>query len=207
MLGTKMRTLLFHRIIAVPRLAGADLPWGEIMASAEVTSDTASQRPNFLRWAGLAVAAGLALFAAARLVQAIRQPANEPTNTQYGISQSHCAQFIALAKAKFGADWKVRLDPRDTTCAQQVQQEWQHDWNARLPVEPMPQSTLIISAPVAPPVDAAPSPTDARLRNPETYCLNVISLARTRYGPDWTHRVTPDEAANCGAAIQRSASQ
>jgi hypothetical protein len=177
------------------------------MANAEVTSDTGRRRPNILRWAGLAAAAGLALFAAARLGQAIRQPASGPTITQYGASQSHCAQFIALAKAKFGADWKFRLDPRDTTCAQQVQQEWQHEWNARLPVEPMPQSTMTVSTPVAPPVDAAPSPTDARLRNPETYCLNVISLARTRYGPDWAHRVTPDEAANCGTEIQRSASQ
>src|SRR5258708_6305621 len=177
------------------------------MASAEVTSDAGSQRPNILRWAGLVAAAGLALFVLVRLGEALRQPTGGPATAQSGVSQSHCAQFIALAKAKFGADWKVRLDPRDTTCAQQVQQEWQHDWNARLPVQPMPQSTMTISAPVALPADAGPSPSDARLRNPETYCLNVISLARTRYGPDWAHRVTPDEAANCGAEIQKSASQ
>ncbi len=197
---------LFHRIMIVPRLAGADLRLGRTMASAEVAKDSRGPR-HILRWAGLAAAAGLGLVVVARLGEAIRQPPSGPTVARYGISQSHCTQFIALAKAKFGSDWKYRLDPRDTTCAAQIQQEWEHQWNPRFPSEPLQQPTVTISAPIAPAVDAGPSPIDTHLLNPETYCLNVISLAQARYKTDWALRVTPAEAASCGVQIEKAASQ
>ena len=163
-------------------------------------------RSRVVLWTGLAVVAGVVLVIAARLGDAGR-PASTPAVTQYAVSPSHCTQFIALAEAKFGADWKYRLDPRDTTCAAQVQQEWEHQWLSRNPVEPVQQRTMTISAPVMPPADDAPPAANARMLNPETYCLNVISLARTRYGSDWASKVSPAEAANCSDQIRRAASQ
>jgi len=174
------------------------------MASAETTTDAAGPRPTVLRWVGLALAAGLALLLAVRMSETTGQP-NGPTTAKYGISQSHCAQFIALAKAKYGSDWKYRLDPRDTTCAVQIQHEWEHQWNPRLPAEPLQQPTTAIGAPIAPPLDASPLPVDAHLPNPETYCLNVISLAQARYGVDWVRKVAPTEAESCSAQIQKAA--
>lgn len=178
------------------------------MATAEVGRELESLRPKLMRWAGLAVLVGIALLLVARVSDfVIRQFPNNATTVQNGVWPAHCTQFIVLAKAKFGPDWKYRLDPRDMTCAQQIQQEWEHQWNARQDPSQLQQPTMPISAPVAPPTYSAPSPADARLRNPETYCLNVISLARARYGADWAQKVGPAEAANCGAEIQKSAIQ
>ncbi len=175
------------------------------MADALVTNDT-SRTPTSRRWLVLTGLFGIALALAAGLGASLRPTSYAPSIVRNGVSSSHCTQFIALAKARFGTDWHARLDPRDTTCAQQVQQEWQSDWNPR-PFVPPAQSTLPIVAPETLPVANAPSPTDARIRNPETYCLNVISLAQARYGPDWSHKVTPDETSNCGEQIHRMGSQ
>ena len=177
----------------------------------DVINTTGSPRQPSLRskvvlGTGVAVIAGVDLVIAARIGDA-DHPSSTPIAAQYAVSPSHCTQFIALAEAKFGADWKYRLDPRDTTCAAQVQQEWEHQWHARNPVEPVQQPTMTISAPIMPPADDAPPPANARLLNPETYCLNVISLARTRYGSVWANKVSPAEAANCGDQIRHTASQ
>ena len=174
-----------------------------MMADALVASDTSST-PTSKRWPVVTAMFGIALVLAAALGTALRPASHAPAIVQNGVSSSHCAQFIELAKARFGADWHARLDPRDSTCAQQVQQQWQSDWNPR-PSLPSPQSTLPIVAPETLPIDS-PSPADARIRNPETYCLNVIALAQARYGPDWSRKVTPGEASNCEAQIHRMAS-
>ena len=79
---------------------------------------------------------------------------------QAGVSAGHCAQFITIAKAAYGADWKQRLDPRDTTCAGEVQQQWQYEWNARQPMQPLPPATMTISQPTTTPI-AAPTSDDA----------------------------------------------
>jgi len=178
------------------------------MASAEISHDAGFNRSAILRWTAFSAIAVVAIiFLGSRLHDALSQPptAVGPAEAS-GVSPAHCVQFIELAKAKFGPDWKYRLDPRDTTCANAIQEQWQHEWNARNPIQPELPPTMPIIAPEAPP-DSGPSPADARIRNPETYCLNVISLARSRYGADWPNKVAPEEAANCSDMIRRSTSQ
>jgi hypothetical protein len=177
------------------------------MATAEINNDLGMTRARLVRWIGLAAVVVIGLIIVSRVTEALRQPAYNATSTQTRATSEHCAHFIEVAKAAYGPDWKYRLDPRDTTCAAQVQQQWQYEWNARQPMQPLPSDALPISAPTAPIVNTTPSPIDSRIRNPETYCLNVISLARSRYGADWASRVTPEEAANCSDLIRGSASR
>jgi hypothetical protein len=117
-----------------------------------------------------------------------------PTTVVEGLAPSHCAQFIAIAKAAYGNDWKVRLDPRDTTCESEIRDEWERQWLPReVNVETLtPIPTL---QPVAPPETSAQAPA------PATYCLNVISLAKARYGADWRAKLDPAEAQACGGEI------
>jgi hypothetical protein len=171
------------------------------MGTADVGHDVGLTHARVFRWIGLAIIIAVGLILVSRLNDAIRRPTYNAPTAQNGVSSIHCAHYIEVAKAAYGADWKYRLDPRDTTCAQQVQEQWQHEWNARQPMQPLPQGTMTISAPTEPIVDTGPSPIDSRIRNPETYCLNVISLARSRYGADWASKVTPEEAANCSEQI------
>ncbi len=44
---------------------------------------------------------------------------------------ARCQQFIDVARVKFGPDWKHRLDPRDTSCAQEIQAAWEREWYPR----------------------------------------------------------------------------
>ncbi|MBI1213856.1 MAG: hypothetical protein GC190_20535 [Alphaproteobacteria bacterium] len=176
------------------------------MTTVELDHPSSATRASYLRWIALAAAVGAGAFFALRLSDTIHAPAaHEATKTQAAISPEHCAQFIAIAKAAYGSDWKYRLDPRDTTCAKQVREEWQYDWTARHPMTPMPSGTMRINEP-SPTVDEAPTTIDSRIRSPETYCLNVISLARTKYGPNWATQLPPEEAANCGEAIRAASS-
>jgi len=180
------------------------------MATAELNRDsgTSITRVRILRWVGLALLIAIGLVLVSRISDALLRPRayTSTVAAQNGISPGHCAQFIAIAKAAYGVDWKQRLDPRDTTCAADVQAQWQNEWSARQPMQPLPPGTMTVNQPTAPIVDAMPT-AESRIRNPETYCLNVISLARTRYGSDWASRVTPEEAANCGDAIRAAASR
>lgn len=125
-----------------------------------------------------------------------RMIARWPQSGQYAVSPAHCAEFIALAKTAYGADWKSRLDPSDTTCASEIQQAWEQQ---RIPRdveaenELMSQSTPTATPP-SPPALPSQAPPQARA---ETYCLNVISLAKARYGADWASKLDPAERAAC----------
>ncbi|MFM9865627.1 MAG: hypothetical protein ACKVRO_18700 [Micropepsaceae bacterium] len=55
------------------------------------------------------------------------RPAASPNLAQV----AHCSQFVELARSKFGPEWKRRLDPSDTACAQQIQAVWELDRNPR----------------------------------------------------------------------------
>jgi hypothetical protein len=67
-------------------------------------------------WATVGVLLGVIGFVAAPLVDR-----SEPKAAQNAQALStHCAQFIALAKAEYGASWKDQLDPGDSTCATQI---------------------------------------------------------------------------------------
>ena len=172
------------------------------MASAEISHDAGPARGSLLRWTAFAVAgAAIVILLGSRLNEALRQaPAAVGPAEASGVSPAHCAQFIELARAAFGPDWHYRLDPRDTTCANAIQEQWQHEFNARNPIQPtLPPAMPIVAQPSTP---TEPSTTEARIRNPETYCLNVISLARSKYGADWVSKISPEEAANCGDAIR-----
>ena len=79
---------------------------------------------------------------------------------------AHCEQFVELARAKFGHEWKRRLDPRETACAQQIQQAWERDWNPREAPDPVLQPTMIARA--ARPAKIAP-PEAIPAHDPETY--------------------------------------
>jgi hypothetical protein len=179
------------------------------MATAEIEQDSGLTRPRLLRWVGLALLVGVGLLAVSRVTDALRQPSYSGAAVAQsgGVSAEHCNQFVAIARAAYGPTWKNRLDPRDTTCAAQIQEQWQHETTDRQPMAPLPPVTMTINAPGAPIEETPTTTADSRIRNPETYCLNVISLARSRYGADWANRVTPEEAANCGDAIRASASR
>lgn len=75
------------------------------------------------------------------------EPAVRPAASPDPALAAHCSQYIELARAKFGGEWKRRLDPRDTLCAEQVQQAWEVDWQPRnTPSEPVLQAKIVASA-------------------------------------------------------------
>lgn len=176
------------------------------MATAEIGHEHGAARTRGLLWLGLGLLLAIGLVVASRIQLDSAPAASVQAEKPLSVSDAHCNQFIAIAKAAYGADWKYRLDPRDTTCARQVQAQWQQEWTARQPTTPMPSGTISINQPAAPDDDATTAPADSRIRNPETYCLNLISLARSRYGADWMSKVTPEDAANCGDAIRAAGS-
>jgi hypothetical protein len=120
-----------------------------------------------------------------------------PQSGQSAVSPTHCVEFIALAKATYGVQWKSRLDPSDTTCASEIQQAWEQQRisrDAAIEAERISQSTPpATTQPSTPPALTSQAPP-ARA---ETYCLNVISLAKAKYGADWTSKIDPAERAAC----------
>ncbi len=125
--------------------------------------------------------------------QVERVVARWPSVTQVAVSPSHCDAFIALAKAKYGAQWKFRLDPRDKTCGPQVQQAWESQWIPREVPAPEPIAT---ASDVAAQAIAAP-----RSARSETYCLNVVSLAKVKFGADWAAKMDAAERISCAGDI------
>jgi hypothetical protein len=143
-----------------------------------------------LLWALVAlVFLGVFYFVAARIERLV---ARWPQSEQF-VSAAHCSEFIALAKATYGENWKVRLNPSDTTCAVEVQEAWEQQ---RISREAQYQATqTIVTAPPAPPV--APQ-AEARAPAAQTYCLNVISLAKAKHGADWASTLDASQRAACG---------
>ncbi len=105
-----------------------------------------------------------------------------PATIQEAVAPSHCEQFVAIAKAAYGESWRVRLDPRDTTCDREVRAAWESQRVTR--AAPVVESrTIAAPQPVAPPVVEA--------AKDDTHCLNVISLAKARYGEAWRQMIDP----------------
>jgi hypothetical protein len=125
--------------------------------------------------------------------QVERVVARWPSVTQVAVSPSHCDAFIALAKANYGAQWKFRLDPRDKTCGSQVQQASESQWIPREVPAPEPIATASDLAP-----QAIGEPRSARS---DTYCLNVISLAKVKFGADWAAKMDAAERNSCTGDI------
>ena len=144
---------------------------------------------------GILVVLGLLYAIAGRIDHAISR---WPTPVLQAISPTHCTEFIALAKARYGAEWKARLDPRDTTCVSEVQQEWERQSIPRpQPMDPTPSNASQQALPVA----DDPSALASSSPRAETFCLNVISLAKAKYGADWRAKIDPADGKACDAQI------
>ena len=119
-----------------------------------------------------------------------------PDTIQEAVAPAHCQQFIDLAKTAYGENWRVRLDPRDTTCDQEVKSEWERQKLTRYtpPVEPLVPPTSQVA--LAPPTAATAVSASA----PATFCLNVVSLAKAKYGEAWRTRLEGEDAKCAGAA-------
>lgn len=82
---------------------------------------------TFRWWFVIIAIGGVGSFLAVRLVDArpaVHTNASMEKSDAVGV---HCAQFMALARAQFGTDWRVRLDPSDPLCAEQIQREWEKE--------------------------------------------------------------------------------
>jgi hypothetical protein len=119
---------------------------------------------------------------------------------------SHCDRFIEIARAHYGSNWKYRLDPSDALCASQVQQEWERQWGVPgAPGSDAPAPIKSVSDEIAPP-DAAPVVEAVPAASkPETSCLNIISLAKTKFGTEWRSNIEPGLQAECAGEISRMA--
>lgn len=162
--------------------------------------------PWFMRWPVFVLMLAGAYVIAALFVGFTRSGPSDAGNAQISVSDTHCAEFIALARSTFGNDWRYRLDPRDTTCAREVQEEWDRQSGLpRQPRAPEPLPPSIFASPTRPPAIQDTVDTETTLPPlAETQCLNVISLARAKYGPEWANQVAPADAARCAGPIQKS---
>lgn len=145
-----------------------------------------------LRVLAVLVALGLLYMISDRVVAAVTR---WPATIQEAVAPSHCQQFIHLAKTAYGENWRVRLDPRDTTCDHEVKTEWERQKLTRYtpPVEPLvPPAAQVAVAPSA-------AVTAVAASAPATFCLNVVSLAKARYGEAWRSKLTGAEAKCAGA--------
>jgi len=144
-------------------------------------------RTKWWWWVGGVVGLLLVYLIAGRIAEMI---ARWPATVNEAVAPSHCGQFVALAKQAYGENWKVRLDPRDTTCDGEVRAAWERQL---LPREVAPFEPL---APLAP--QPAPPAAVTRVSSPETVCLNMISLAKAKHGDNWRAHVDP--ACGVGAS-------
>jgi hypothetical protein len=139
-------------------------------------------------WAGAGIMALFVLYLIAdRFVAVVTR---WPATVVEAVAPAHCQQFIALAKMAHGENWRVRLDPRDTTCDQEVKAEWERQRLTRYVPPPEP-----LFAPA--PVEVA-KPQEVRPSAPATRCLNVVSLAQARYGAEWRDRLAAEDPECAG---------
>ncbi|MFM9865278.1 MAG: hypothetical protein ACKVRO_16920 [Micropepsaceae bacterium] len=140
-------------------------------------------------WAGAGIMALFVLYLIAdRFVAVVTR---WPATVMEAVAPAHCDQFIALAKTAYGENWKVRLDPRDTTCDHEVKNEWERQRLTRYVPPPEP-----LFAPAA--VAAAVKPQEMRPSAPATRCLNVVSLAQAKHGAEWRAKLAADDPECAG---------
>jgi hypothetical protein len=173
------------------------------MAAVDMSAESAGIQLNtvFKRWYGAALIV-VAAFAVWQFTpRAPRAPA--PLANALAVSH-HCEQFVSIARANFGANWKPRLDPRDPLCADEIQRAWERQRIPRaVDIKDLPPPQLVETvAPIAspdpaPPAQIAEASQSASAARLETYCLNILGLARTKFGDDWLSGLTPQEAADC----------
>jgi hypothetical protein len=177
------------------------------MAVTATGTHGAGSKSRFIaQWMVVLVTMAISYIAISRLVPASPSPVHARDASADEVA-AHCNEFIALARAKYADDWKVRLDPGDTLCAPQIQAEWERQSAERKPRAPDASTPTFVEDRTAtvPDSEASIDGNAARARNPETYCLNMMSLARTRYGAGWKGRLKPDDVAGCEDALARAA--
>jgi hypothetical protein len=152
-------------------------------------------KPTLL-WAVVTLAAILLLYLVAGRVE--RMVARWPQSGQSAISPTHCTEFSALAKTTYGVQWKSRLDPSDTTCANEIQQAWEQQ---RISRDAEAERALEMSRTIEPAITQPPPPpvltSQPAAARADTYCLNVISLAKAKFGADWASKIDPADQAAC----------
>jgi hypothetical protein len=183
--------------IGPPPIAPAKLPKIPLGKGAVSDEKPAVDRQEELAkkaiWAAAAVFGLLIIYMiAGRLVAVVTR---WPATIMEPVAASHCRQFIDLAKTAYGENWRVRLDPRDTTCDQEVKSEWERQQLTRYEPPPTP-----LWGP-APTEQAAPARSESRV-TPATRCLNVVSLAQTKYGAEWRSKLTGPDAVCAGGGEQ-----
>jgi hypothetical protein len=145
-------------------------------------------------WAGAGIMALFALYLIAdRFVAVVTR---WPATVIEAVAPAHCEQFIALAKTAYGEEWKVRLDPRDTTCDQEVKSEWERQRLTRYVPPPEP-----LFAPA--PVEVA-KPQEERRPVRATRCLNVVSLAQSKYGAEWREKLAVDDPECASGGVKKN---
>jgi hypothetical protein len=144
-------------------------------------------------WAGAGIMALFVLYLIAdRFVAVVTR---WPATVVEAVAPAHCEQFIALAKTAYGEEWKVRLDPRDTTCDQEVKAEWERQRLTRYVPPPEP-----LFAPA--PVEVA-KPQQERRPVRATRCLNVVSLAQSKYGAEWREKLAVEDPECAGGGTKK----
>jgi len=164
------------------------------MASTAVGTDERLRVVRPTLWALVGLMALVLVYLIAGRVE--RMIERWPQTGQSAVTPAHCAEFIELAKAAYGVQWRARLDPGNTTCANEIQQAWEQQ---RISVDAEAERALEMSQSAAS-VAAQPAPTQT-VHTPQapadTYCLNIISLARAKYGSDWASKIDPAERTAC----------
>ncbi len=147
-------------------------------------------------WAGVGIMSLFALYLIAdRFVAVVTR---WPATVVEAVAPAHCDQFIALAKTAYGENWKVRLDPRDTTCDQDVKNEWERQKLTRYVPPPEPL--------IAPAATQVAKPLDTlRASAPATRCLNVLSLAQAKYGAEWRAKLAVEDPECVGGPPKAAA--
>ena len=177
------------------------------MAVTATGTKSASSKSRFItQWMVVAITIAVSYMAISRVIAIAPNISTHSRTASADEVTTHCNQFISLAQAKYAADWKFRLDPRDTVCATQIQTEWERQSAERKPkARQESRPTFVENGASTVPVSEVPiDGNEARARNPETYCLNMMSLARTKYGAEWKARLKPEEIAGCEEAVSRS---
>ena len=172
------------------------------MAVITLGAGNAQPKPHALvQSLALIAAICIAVVFISRVTEAGRRLMSRQQPPSAASHRSHCAEFIMLAQSRYADEWRYRLDPADTVCAQEVQKAWEaKSIQRKVKVEETLQASYSPTIPAAPSEQPADSDA-ARARNPETYCLNMISLASSRHGLDWKSKLSDDDVAGCKDAI------
>lgn len=160
----------------------------------------------------LALLAGMVLLGIVYLVASVFPGRVPYLRTEGSVDTStnaiamHCDRFIEIARAHYGSNWKYRLDPADGLCGPQVQQAWEQQWGKPgAPGSDTPPVIKSVSDDIPAPAEAPVAEVAPVASKPDTSCLNIISLAKTKFGAEWRSNIDAGVQAECAGEISRLA--